>query len=135
MPSSPFAAATTRKSSLVRKRDIRSRTDGSSSITRIVSKPVLVSAGTAGTLLALWRRGIGRLDDDLDGQPDRKNGALANLALHPDVPLHHLNEAVSNGESQAGSPILPGNRRTPLAKLLKQVLLLLGREANPVVAD
>src|SRR5882762_9133776 len=43
IPSSPFAAATTWKSSFVRKRVIRSRTDGSSSITRIVSKPVLVS--------------------------------------------------------------------------------------------
>src|SRR6266581_3791891 len=36
-PSSPLAAATARKPSLVRKRDIRSRTAGSSSITRIVS--------------------------------------------------------------------------------------------------
>ena len=71
----------------------------------------------------------------MGGQPDRKNGALANLALHPDVPLHHLNEAVSNGESQAGAAILAGNGGIRLGKLLKQVLLLPGRDANPVVAD
>ena len=71
----------------------------------------------------------------MGGQPDRKNGALANLALHADVPLHHLNEAVSDGESQAGAAILAGNGGIRLGKLLKQVLLLPGRDANPVVAD
>ena len=71
----------------------------------------------------------------MGGQPDRKNGALANLALYPDVPLHQLNEAVSNGQSQTGPTILAGNRGICLGKFLKQVFLLLGRDANPVVAD
>src|SRR5207237_240233 len=86
----------------------------------------------AGTL---WRRGFGCLDDDLNRQPDRKNGALANVALYPNAPLHQLNEAVSDGESQAGPAILAGNRGVRLGKLLKQVFLLLGGDADPGVTN
>ena len=42
---------------------------------------------------------------------------------------------MSNGESQAGPAILAGNRGIRLGKLLKQVFLLLGGDANPGVTD
>src|SRR6266404_1086378 len=86
----------------------------------------------AGTL---WQRGYSGLDDDLSGQPDRKDGALPRLALDVDLPFHQLNEPVSNGESQAGPTILAGNRGIRLGKLVKKVLLLLGGDSNPSVAD
>ena len=64
-----------------------------------------------------------------------KDGAFPGLALDVDLPLHQLNEPVSNRESQAGSAILACNRGIRLSKLLKQVLSLLGGNPNPRVAN
>ena len=81
------------------------------------------------------RRGFSCLGNDMSRQLHSKDGALPRLALDADLPFHQLNEAVSNGESQAGPAILPGNRGIRLGKLLKQVLLLLCGDSNPSVAD
>ena len=42
---------------------------------------------------------------------------------------------MSNGESQARPTIFAGNRGIRLGKLVKKVLLLLGGDSNPSVAD
>src|SRR5882724_10330055 len=66
---------------------------------------------------------------------DRKDSALSRLALDVDMPLHQLNEPVSDGESQASPTILAVNRGVRLGKLLKQVFLLFGGDSNSGVAD
>src|SRR6266852_7720199 len=64
-----------------------------------------------------------------------KDSALSRLALDVDLPLHQLNEPVSNGKSQASPTVLAGNRGVRLGKLLKQVFLLFGGDSNSGVAD
>ena len=59
------------------------------------------------------------LDDNRQGE--RKGGALADLRLNPDSSPVHLNDALGNGQSQAGATLLAGDGIIGLLELLKQL--------------
>ena len=59
-----------------------------------------------------------------------ENGALARLALHPDLAAHHQDKLADNGQPQAGAAILSGGGAVGLGKALEQVFLLFRGNAD-----
>src|SRR5262245_34111620 len=65
---------------------------------------------------------------------ERKRGAHALLTLHPDSAPVEFHKLPAQGEPEPGAFHLLC-RRPHLAELLKDLLLILGSDANPGVAD
>src|SRR6185437_11303963 len=72
---------------------------------------------------------------DFDRQHDGESRSLAGLAFHVDVTVHHLHKSMTDGQAQAGSTILPGNRSVGLRKFLEELLPLLRSDPNAGIAN
>src|SRR5437899_2334435 len=66
-------------------------------------------------------------------QSDRESGATARLAFHRDVAAHHLAEAFTDREPQAGATVLARRGGRSLGEFLEQLTHLLRRHADASV--
>jgi hypothetical protein len=73
------------------------------------------------------------LDDDWERK--RKRRALARLRLDPDFTAVHLDNALRNGEPQAGAALLAGDGIVGLLELLKQLGLIGSGDTGASVTD
>src|SRR4030095_10657092 len=60
---------------------------------------------------------------------------LADLALHPDGPAHHLGEALADGKAEAGAAVAACRRGVQLAERLEESVHAVGRDADAGVPD
>src|ERR1700754_2995356 len=60
---------------------------------------------------------------------------FAYLALDPDLPFHHLDQTLADGEPQAASAVFPRGRGIGLAERFEDVVLLIFGNADPGVFD
>src|SRR5215472_11959766 len=70
-----------------------------------------------------------------DRERECKCRALAKLRLDPDPTAMHLNDALGDGQSQAGAALLPRDSIVGLLELLKELGLIGRRDARPSIAD
>ena len=68
-------------------------------------------------------------------QREVERAAPADLALEPDLPAHHLDQAGRDRQAQPGAAVLAGRRGVGLGERLEEPLLLLGGDADAGVAD
>src|SRR5688572_19766476 len=64
-----------------------------------------------------------------------KRAALSRLAFETDASAHHLGELHRNGQTEAGSAVLPRRRPIHLRERLEDECLLLGWNADAGVTD
>ena len=63
-----------------------------------------------------------------------KRAAVAFFALHPNAPVHHMDQAAGDGQAQAGAAESPGERPVHLSERLENHGLLFGGDADAGVA-
>src|SRR4051794_7192384 len=71
---------------------------------------------------------------DYSWEPNGEGGTLASLALDRDVAAHHLAEASTDGQPEAGAAVLARGRGLGLSEGLEQPRHLVRSHADPRVA-
>ena len=67
---------------------------------------------------------------DRHRQGEGEGRASPEARFHPDAAAMHFDDALGNGEAQAGAALLPGRGVVDLLKLLKDFLLIGGGDAR-----
>src|SRR5690349_9416053 len=70
-----------------------------------------------------------------EGGREMEGASFARLALYPNPPLHHVDQARADGQPQPGASVLARDGSVSLGKRLKDCMLLFGRDADAGVPD
>ena len=65
---------------------------------------------------------------------EMERGALAGIALDPDLAAHQLGQALADGQAQAGAAVMAGGGGIHLLERFEQAVLLVQRDADAGVA-
>ncbi|MNL36075.1 hypothetical protein D3C87_1581420 [compost metagenome] len=79
--------------------------------------------------------GLGIVRANCQGHVEMEGATLADLAFQLDRATHQVNELPGNGEAQAGSAVLAGDRVVCLGEGVEDDVLFLGGDADAGVAN